>query len=94
MNCPKCNARGKIVDSRIAGTRTVVSKQYKYDGQKKRRRYNCSSCDERWSTVEIFCEILPYIPNKKKKKKKPKPKPKPNKNAWLERILKKLDEEA
>lgn len=46
MNCPACNCKTKIVDSR----RTP-------DGGTRRRR-ECTNCKHRFSTVEIACGTL------------------------------------
>jgi transcriptional regulator NrdR family protein len=95
MNCPSCGKKTKVIDSRVAGDRTVVSKDYEYTGSKVRRRHECK-CGTRFSTIEIFCEILPpqFPPENRYRKRKPKqkkPKAKQN-NDWLERIKKKLEE--
>lgn len=95
MNCPSCGKKTKIIDSRVAGDRTVVSKEHEYTGSKVRRRHQCR-CGIRFSTIEVLCEILPAqfpLENRyKKHKHKPKkPKAKPN-SDWLERIKRKLEE--
>jgi transcriptional regulator NrdR family protein len=97
MNCPKCGKKTKIIDSRVAGDRTVVSKEHEYTGSKVRRRHQCK-CGIRFSTIEVLCEILPaqFPPENRYRKPKPKhkpkkPKAKPN-NDWLERINRKLEE--
>lgn len=93
MNCPSCGKKTKIIDSRVAGDRTVVSKGHQYSGSKVRRRHECK-CGTRFSTIEVLCEILPskFPPENRYRKRKPK-QPKANKNNdWLERIKKKLEE--
>ena len=93
MNCFSCGKKTKIIDSRVAGDRTVVSKDHEYTGSKVRRRHECK-CGTRFSTIEVLCEILPskFPPENRYRKRKPK-QPKANKNNdWLERIKKKLEE--
>jgi transcriptional regulator NrdR family protein len=97
MNCPKCGKKTKIIDSRVAGDRTVVSKEHEYTGNKVRRRHQCK-CGIRFSTIEVLCEILPPVFPPENRYRKPKPKTKPKKpkakpnNDWLERINRKLEE--
>ena len=95
MNCPSCGNKTKVIDSRVAGDRTVVSKDYAYTGSKVRRRHQCK-CGTRFTTIEVLCEILPpqFPPENRYRKRKPKqnkPKAKQN-NDWLERINRKLEE--
>lgn len=92
MKCPECGSKTKIIDSREAGNRTVVSQEYKYDGHKVRRRHLCGSCKARFTTIEVLCEVIkPKFPEEHRyKKNKPKTQ-KPN-NDWLEKIKKKLEE--
>lgn len=95
MNCFKCGSKTKIIDTRIAGERAVVSKDHNYTGSKIRRRHLCK-CGIRFSTVEVICEILPpeFPPENRYNKSKHKiKKPKVKKNTdWLEKIKRKLEE--
>lgn len=94
MNCPKCGAKTKVLDSRNAGTRTVVSKEHNYDGQKIRRRHCCVKCNTRFSTIEVICEILPpkYNRNRRLDWKQRREETTPEQSNWLDRINKKLKE--
>lgn len=92
MKCPKCGSKTRIIDSRQAGKRVVVSKDYNYEGDKIRRRHICSSCETRFTTIEVLCEIIkPEFPAEHRYKKQKHKTKKPN-NDWLERIKKKLEE--
>lgn len=42
--CPKCDSRGRVKDVRRL-TQRISS-----------RRYSCTGCAHRWSTVELFVE--------------------------------------
>jgi transcriptional regulator NrdR family protein len=94
MNCPNCHSKTKVVDSRAAGERTIVSLEHDYNGPKIRRRHKCDKCKTRFSTIEIICEIMPPKYNKDRrldwKERKEETKPEPS--DWLARINKKLEE--
>lgn len=55
MNCPKCNERAYIIDTRRSLT--------------KRRRYCCNNCGERFTTYEItrqdYQELIEFRKDKK-----------------------------
>lgn len=49
MNCPFCHKnQAQVIDSRSYPDRV-------------RRRRECLSCGARWSTTEIYCDILTEI---------------------------------
>jgi transcriptional regulator NrdR family protein len=88
VNCPSCNSKTKVIESRIAGKRTVVSKGHEYSGPKIRRRHRCDKCNTRFSTIEIICEKIPPKQNINRKRKEKTTGP----SDWLERIKRKLEE--
>lgn len=94
MNCPNCHSKTKVIDSRVAGERTIVSLEHDYNGPKIRRRHKCDKCKTRFSTIEIICEIMPPKYNKDRrldwKDRQTETKPEPS--DWLARINKKLEE--
>lgn len=93
MNCPKCGKKTKVIDSRVAGDRTIVCVEHQYTGSKVRRRHKCK-CGIRFSTIEVICEILPpQFPPENRYRKQKKKKTKAKKNTdWLEKIKRKLEE--
>lgn len=51
MHCPYCNAQDtKVIDSRLAA-----------EGAQVRRRRQCSSCQERFTTFEVVEVVMPRI---------------------------------
>ena len=51
MRCPYCSSeKSKVIDSRLAA-----------DGAEKRRRHECRSCRERFTTYERVAEALPQV---------------------------------
>lgn len=53
MICPKChNDGGSIIDSRPGSSLSDYSR---------RRRYKCSLCGERWSTIEVRVEDINLV---------------------------------
>ena len=88
MTCPHCKTdKSKVVDSGL------VSDSF---GERRYRRRKCSGCKEKFTTYE-FVETDPskyrpiVTPPEKGTKRAPK-KPKESSVAWVQRILKKIDD--
>ena len=68
QNCPKCNTKTDVYDSRLNG-----------DGLLRRKR-ECPSCSYRFATIEVLDTVTPLMAREPKPKvPKPETPPKPKK---------------